>query len=185
MLTPEEGKSLLKVARSAIECYFRKRPLVLPKEQAPTLWERRGAFVTLNDAMGNLRGCIGRVESKDPLIQTVSQMAVEAAFNDPRFLPLREEELPTVSLEVSALSPLSKIRHEEELEVGRDGLLIQRGFASGLLLPQVATENRWTREEFLSYACIKAGLPGQAWKEKETEIYRFTAEIFSEGAHRG
>ncbi len=140
--------------------------------------------MTLHKEKGELRGCIGRLEPTEPLMQTVSQMAVEAAFRDPRFSPLREEEWEEVSLEVSVLSDMRKIQDIREIVVGRDGLLIQQGAASGLLLPQVATENRWTRELFLAYTCRKALLPEGAWKEAGTEIYTFTAEIFSErGSH--
>jgi len=178
-MTQEEGMLLLKIARSAIEAHLSQHPFVLPEVRNPALWERRGAFVTLN-TKGHLRGCIGRVEPTTPLIQTVSQMAMEAAFNDPRFMPLRKEELSSVALEVSVLSLLKKIHDVGEVKVGRDGLLIQRDFASGLLLPQVAREFHWSKEEFLTQTCIKAGLESEAWKEEKTEIHTFTAEVFSE-----
>ena len=179
MITPENGILLLKMARSAIESHLHHRPAALPKEENPALWEKRGAFVSLKKGE-ELRGCIGRVEPTEPLIKTVSHVAVEAAFNDPRFTPLKEEELQKVSLEVSVLSPLTKVRGLEEIQVGRDGLLVHRGFATGLLLPQVAIENRWSKEEFLTYTCFKAGLPGGAWKEEGTDLYTFVAEVFSE-----
>ena len=178
-MTQEEGILLLKVARSAIEAHLSQRPFVLPEVRNPLFLEKRGIFVTLN-AKGNLRGCIGRLEPTTPLIETVSQMALEAAFNDPRFLPLRGEELPSVLLELSIISTVKKIHEIKEIQVGRDGLLIQRGVASGLLLPQVATVYHWTKEEFLTHTCLKAGLSTDAWKEGGTEIFTFTAEIFSE-----
>lgn len=181
-MTPEEGKLLLQVARSAIESHFQQKKPLLPTTQSAGLLEKRGAFVTLHKRKGELRGCIGRLEPQGPLVQTVSEMAIEAAFHDPRFAPLRKEEWKEVSLEVSVLSDMRKIQDIREIVVGRDGLLIQRGAASGLLLPQVATENRWTRDLFLAYTCRKALLPEGAWKEAGTEIYTFTSEIFSEGS---
>ena len=173
---------LLEVARSAIGTHLRHKSLRPPETENPLFLEKRGVFVTLHDAAGELRGCIGRVAATEPLIETVSQMAIEAAFHDPRFFPLKEEELEKVSLEISVLSELRKMNSPDGIEVGRDGLLIQRGAASGLLLPQVATENGWDRQTFLTYTCRKAGLPADAWKEKETELYTFTAEILSERA---
>lgn len=179
-MTQEEGTLLLKVARSAIEHFLKNKPPLLLDKNYPHLLEKRGAFVTLTKE-GKLRGCIGRIDASHPLTETVSQMAIEAAFNDPRFAPLRREELPIVLLELSILSPLKKLTDPQTIQVGRDGLLIQQGFASGLLLPQVAKEYHWTREEFLENTCYKAGLPAEAWKEEGTELYTFTAEIFSEG----
>lgn len=183
-MTQEEGTLLLKVARSAIESHLRRAHFSLPKTVSQALREKRGAFVTLHSG-GRLRGCIGRVIPTEPLMQTVSLMAAEAAFNDPRFLPLTPEELPGVSLEVSVLSPLRRLRNPQEIEVGKTGLLIQKGPSSGLLLPQVAQECHWTREEFLTQTCHKAGLPGEAWKEKGIEIFGFQAEIFSEEGSNG
>ena len=182
-MTREEGALLLKAARSAIEAHLRDQVPSLPETENPALLEKRGAFVTLHDVGGDLRGCIGRVASTEALIQTVSQMAVEAAFHDPRFLPLKKEELESVSLEISVLSQVRRMNDLHDIEVGRDGFLIQKGFASGLLLPQVAAENGWNRETFLAHACMKAGLPPAAWKEEDAEIYTFSAEIFSEGTH--
>lgn len=179
MFTQTEGALLLKVARSAIESHLHHRPVVLPKEEKPVLWEKWGVFVTLKKRE-ELRGCIGRIEPTEPLIKAVSHVALEAAFNDPRFAPLREEELEGLSLEVSILSPLRKVRHPEEIQVGRDGLLVHKEFSSGLLLPQVAVESRWTREEFLTYTCLKAGLPATSWREEGVDFYTFTAEVFSE-----
>ena len=180
-MTQEEGALLLKVARTAIEHHLAQK-LPPPLDQKnPHLWEKRGAFVTLMKE-GRLRGCIGRIEGTYPLIETVSQMAIAAAFNDPRFAPLQVEEFPFILLEVSVLSPLVQVKDPLTIQVGGDGLLVQRGFFSGLLLPQVAKEYHWTREEFLANTCYKAGLPAEAWKEKETELYTFTTEIFSEEA---
>ena len=180
-MTQEEGALLLKVARTAIERRLsQKRPPPL-NQTDPHLLEKRGAFVTLMKE-GKLRGCIGRIEGTHPLIETISQMAIEAAFNDPRFTPLKKEEFPLLLLEVSVLSPLQKVTDPQAIQVGRDGLLVQKGFFSGLLLPQVAQEYHWTREEFLANTCYKAGLPAETWKEKDATLYTFTAEIFSEEA---
>ncbi len=126
-----------------------------------------------------LRGCIGTIEPLNPLYETVAEMAIASAVRDPRFPPLSLEELPFVTIEISVLSPLEKVENIEEIETGKHGLLVRRGFFSGLLLPQVATEYGWDRETFLEHTCLKAGLPPSAWQDERTEIYKFTAEVFS------
>ena len=180
-ITPEDGKTLLQAARTAIARHLQQKrdPLFDEERFKKSLWEKRGVFVTLTQE-GRLRGCVGYLEPSQPLIRAVAQVAVEAAFHDPRFLPLKEEEWPAVSLEISVLSPMVQVTDFSAIQVGRDGLLVRKGVASGLLLPQVASEYRWTREEFLTQTCLKAGLSTGAWKEKKTRVYSFTAEIFSE-----
>lgn len=182
-MTREEGEALLKIARSAIERELGKESDAVSAKAPPELLRKQGAFVTLRKE-GMLRGCIGRIEATEPLIQTVSQMAFEAAFHDPRFPPLEQEELSGVLLEVSVLSPLKKIQNIQEIRLGKDGLLIRKGPHVGLLLPQVASEQKWGLETFLSHTCLKAGLRPETWKDKETEIFTFTAEIFSEKPSR-
>ena len=142
--------------------------------------QEMGAFVTLHKE-GQLRGCIGNLVGQQPLYLTVRDMAVEAAVDDPRFPPVKLEELKDIEIEISALSPLKKIESADEIKMGIHGVLLRRGFNSGVFLPQVATETGWSKEDFLSELCSqKAGLPPLAWKDKSTEIYIFTAEVFSE-----
>ena len=180
MLSSEDKRVLLEIAHKAIEHQLfgsRSQPII-PK--SPSLLAQKGVFVTLVKE-GDLRGCIGRVEPQHPLFQTVSEMAQAAAFNDPRFPPLTVSELPQITIEISVLSPLGRLTNVDALQIGRDGLVVRRGFSSGLLLPQVASQNRWSAEEFLSQVCFKAGLPMDAWQEPGTELFTFSAEVFSEG----
>ena len=105
-------------------------------------------------------------------------MAVEAAFHDPRFMPLRSDELDDIKIEISVLTPLQKVYSTDEIEIGKHGIVVARNGSMGLLLPQVATEYKWGRTEFLEHCCLKAGLPREMWKDKETEIYIFSADVF-------
>jgi AmmeMemoRadiSam system protein A len=143
------------------------------------LLEKRGAFVTLTKN-GSLRGCIGYIQPVTPLYKAVSDMAIAASTRDPRFSPVAQGELGDIHIEISVLSPLRLIVDTNEIEIGKHGLFMTRGNNSGLLLPQVATQQGWNREEFLRQTCVKAGLPAQAWKDKGTQIYTFSAQIFSE-----
>jgi AmmeMemoRadiSam system protein A len=127
---------------------------------------------------GNLRGCIGYVRGYLLFHETVKEMAIQAAFNDPRFEPVTRDEWKDMDFEISVLTPMKKIEDVDEIEVGIHGLYIEKGVHSGLLLPQVATEQRWDRTEFLEYTCYKAGLPKDAWKSKDTDIYIFSADVF-------
>lgn len=179
-LNKEERQQLLSIARKSIEEYLSKGRIPSFTISSPTLKEKRGAFVTLKKA-GMLRGCIGLIYPIKPLYQTVAEMAVAAAVDDPRFPPLSLEELSLVEIEISVLSPLEKVQSIEEIQVGEHGLYIRNGPFAGLLLPQVATEYNWDRETFLQHTCLKAGLPPSAWKDEDTEIYKFTAEVFAEG----
>ncbi|MCS7280970.1 MAG: AmmeMemoRadiSam system protein A [Desulfobacterota bacterium] len=175
-LTDEERKILKEIARSAIERkLFGKstKEINIPE----SLTEKRGAFVTLKKG-GELRGCIGYIRGYLPLHKTVEEVAVEAAFHDPRFPPLSKEEWKDIELEISVLSPMRKIKTIEEIEVGKHGLYIEMQGASGLLLPQVALEYGWDRTEFLEHTCYKAGLPKDAWKSDKANIYVFSAEVF-------
>lgn len=138
-----------------------------------------GAFVTLRKG-GKLRGCIGNIISDRPLSETICDMSVSAAFRDPRFTPLSKDELDNISIEISILSPLEKVEHISKIKQGRDGLYVKNGFYSGLLLPQVATEQNWDRETFVNQTFKKAGLDSSYRDDENTEIYSFTAEVFSE-----
>jgi AmmeMemoRadiSam system protein A len=179
MLSIEEKKSLLALARNTIKGRLEgiDPPRYVPP--GPVLEEPRGAFVTIHKK-GSLRGCIGIVEAIKPLWQTVREMAVASAFQDPRFPPLEKNEYDEIDIEISAMSPLKKVDSVDEIEVGKHGIIIKRGFQQGLLLPQVAMEQRWDRDTFLQHTCYKAGLRGECWKKKGTEIFIFSAEVFSE-----
>lgn len=141
--------------------------------------EECGAFVTLRKE-GNLRGCIGNIISDRPLVETIREMSAAAAFRDPRFMPLSSNELDLISIEISVLTPLKKVDNIESIKIGRDGLYVRKGFHSGLLLPQVATEQGWNKETFIEHTFLKAGLSPDAINDEETEIFSFSAEVFSE-----
>jgi AmmeMemoRadiSam system protein A len=180
MLSKEERQKLLVIARNSIQTYLKTGKKLELAEADPVLIKEMGAFVTLHKH-GELRGCIGNLIGQQPLYLTVRDMAVEAAVGDPRFSPVTLEELKDIEIEISALSPLKRIESADEIKMGIHGVLLRRGFNSGVFLPQVATETGWSKEEFLSQLCSqKAGLPPLAWKDKSTEIYIFTAEVFSE-----
>jgi AmmeMemoRadiSam system protein B/AmmeMemoRadiSam system protein A len=179
-LTSEEKVHLLKIARDVVETHCRGGKPPKPEVDSPTLNERRGAFVTLHKD-GKLRGCIGHIRAQKPLIKTIVEMAEAAAFQDPRFPPVTSEELGQLEYEISVLTPLRRIKDVEEIQVGIHGIYMKRGVSSGLLLPQVATEWGWDRTTFLEHTCTKAGLPEDAWKDKKTEIYIFSADVFSPG----
>ena len=182
MLNQEQRNQLLRIARDAIQAVLDgRRPELDPATLDEDLRRPAGAFVTLRTKDGHdLRGCIGSIQAVAPLAQSVLSNAVNAAFQDPRFFPLRREELKDVELEISVMSPIETVRDVEEIEVGRDGLIISRGGRAGLLLPQVATEYDWDRDTFLSQTCVKAGLPPDAWRGGNCRIERFSAEVFSE-----
>lgn len=172
-------KELLLLSRKSIESKF-KGPLVDHLlEQYPILSEKRGAFVTLKKH-GQLRGCIGYIIPYKSLYETIIDMAQAAAFRDPRFRPVSLEELKEIDIEISILSEMIKIEDTSEIEIGRDGLMIEHPHGSGVLLPQVAEEYHWDLETYLRQICIKAGLSHQAWKDKDTVLYRFSAEVFGE-----
>lgn len=178
-LTTDEKKYLLRVARDSIEGALKSKPAPLPDSAAKSLNELCGAFVTLH-LHGELRGCIGYIEPRFPLRETVQEVAQKAALEDPRFPPLTMKELVSVEIEISVLSPLKKVPNVEEIVVGTHGLVIDAGYTRGLLLPQVATEWGWDRDQFVSQTCRKAGLQKDAWKQKGVTIYSFTSTVFSE-----
>lgn len=178
-LTAQEREVLKDIARKAIEARLHGTdpPRIDGDRLTEGLGRKRGAFVTLK-IQGRLRGCIGQIVGRHSLAETVARMAEAAAFQDPRFPPLRAEEWPRVRLEISALTPLRRIGNPGEIQVGVHGLYIRKGWRSGLLLPQVAVEYGWDRQAFLEHTCQKAGLPPDAWKDSDTEIYVFSAEVF-------
>jgi AmmeMemoRadiSam system protein A len=180
MLNNKQKKVLLEIARGSIETYLKTNKKLEVSESDPVLLQEMGAFVTLRER-GALRGCIGNLVGSKPLYLTVRDMAVEAATGDPRFQPVQLKEVKSLEIEISALSPLEKVASADGIQLGKHGVIIKQGFRNGVFLPQVADETGWTKEEFLSNLCEhKAGLSPLAWKDKATEIYIFTATVFSE-----
>ena len=169
---------LLALARETIQCRLDGRPLPSPEPSDQNLLEPRGAFVTLK-IEGRLRGCIGHVSGVVPLWRAVRDNAVAAAFEDPRFSQLRAEEMDHIHIEISALTPLQRVDFHDVV-VGRDGILLERGQARGLLLPQVASEFGWDRDTFLDRTCRKAGLEPGCWRHPDTAISTFSAQVFGE-----
>lgn len=176
-LSEEEKETLKSIAHEAIQGRCLGKTIPHSEVESAKLQELRGAFVTLRKA-GELRGCIGMIEGRSPLHETIRSMAVQAAFADPRFSPLKPEELDQITMEISVLTPLVRIHDPSEIQIGKHGLYIRKGYYSGLLLPQVATEQNWDRSAFLEWTCRKAGLSPQAWKDPEAELYIFSADIF-------
>jgi AmmeMemoRadiSam system protein A len=175
-MTPEEERSrLLAIARAALVGHIVRRATPLPDDLSGRLG---GAFVTLHKH-GELRGCIGHIDASQHLAEVVRRCAVAACSADPRFPPVSAAELPHLEIELSLLGPLQSVMSSEDIELGRDGLLVEKGGRRGLLLPQVATEQCWDRETFLAQACRKAGLPPDAWKNGAA-VWRFEAEVFGE-----
>ena len=173
----EESKhELLRLARSAIVLFVQDQAVIRYSPQSPELLVERGVFVTLKKN-GMLRGCIGFVEPPGPLHLTVAQAAIYASVKDPRFNPVVPDELDTISIEISILTPMRRIDNPTRVQLGKHGLFIKSGGKSGLLLPQVPVENGWSKTTFLEQACLKAGLPKKAWKS-DAEIYVFEAVVF-------
>jgi AmmeMemoRadiSam system protein A len=176
----EHEQSLLKVARDSVSAAVRKETLVSVRSDDAKLNEHCGCFVTLKNNEA-LRGCIGQFTSEKPLIKLVSEMAVASATNDPRFLvdPIKADELESLDVEISVLSPLKRTDDPLSLRFGVDGIYIKKGNRSGCFLPQVATETGWTKEQFLTHCCVqKAGLSADAWRESDVQVYLFTADVF-------
>ncbi len=184
-LTDEEQKMLLLLARKTISEYLSrdknpKHPAYQELERmGDKLMRKRGVFVSLHKN-GMLRGCIGTFSSRRAMVDNIKEMAVSAAFHDPRFPPVRGEELTSIEIEISVLTTLRKIEDIESIEVGRHGIFITCRGASGVLLPQVAAEHGWDRETFLGHTCQKAGLVWDAWRQPDTGIEIFEAEIFGD-----
>ena len=175
-----QKKALLKVARDTVEAVVNRQSLLRPESDDPALNAPCGCFVTLKNR-GRLRGCIGQFISDKPLIELVAEMAKSSATGDPRFFadPITPDELIHLDIEISVLSPLKLTDDPLSLRLGVDGIYIKKGRTSGCFLPQVATETGWSKEDFLSYCCEhKAGLAPDAWKNPDTKVYLFTAEVF-------
>jgi len=174
-VSDEDRIKLHQIARDAIMARLHGESFRPPVIES--LDKKRGLFVTI-DLDGRLRGCIGQIRARRPLYEAVAEMAQAAAFEDPRFAPLSEAEAERIEIEISVLTPLKRVHDFEEIQVGRDGLMIKLEMNSGLLLPQVAAEYAWDRVEFLEQTCLKAGLAKNSYKDKLAEVYRFAAEVF-------
>jgi AmmeMemoRadiSam system protein A len=179
-LTMEHKKTLIKIARQSITNAVKGRKTPDYRIDDKTLNSAGGAFVTIHDNRGSLRGCIGNIISERPLWETVRNMALESALRDPRFPPVSPGQLDDINIEISVLSPLKRIKNLQEIEVGKHGLFIKKDFYQGLLLPQVATEYGWNRIQFLEQTCYKAGLSGNCYRQESCEIYIFSAVVFGE-----
>jgi AmmeMemoRadiSam system protein A len=193
MMTPEERQALIAIARASIARGFEERGFPSPapagalqhgasEHSSGRLGQKGGAFVTIRKD-GELRGCIGYIESALPLWRVVAEVADKAAFEDPRFEPLEPDEFRGMSIEVSVLSVPERMASAEDIVVGEHGLIIEFGGRRGLLLPQVATEYGWDRDRFLEHVCRKAGLPPDAWRDPGAAVYLFRAEIVEEAHH--
>jgi MEMO1 family protein len=182
-LNGEEKKTLLTMARKTLEEYLKtgKAPEFFKDTPVPeNLKKEAGMFVTLRKNH-DLRGCIGYIVGREPLYHAVSELAISSATRDPRFPPVKFEELKHIHIEISVMSPLRKVQSADEIVLGTHGVYVKKGFYSGIFLPQVATETGWDKETFLRQLCAgKAGLPQDAWKDKDTELQVFTADIFEE-----
>jgi AmmeMemoRadiSam system protein A len=179
-MNESQKKTLLKIARDSVQAVITAKPLPKPVSDAPELNAHCGCFITLKNS-GQLRGCIGQFTSDKPLIELIVEMAKASATGDPRFSsnPITADELDELDVEISVLSPLTKTADPLSLRLGVDGIYIIKGRNSGCFLPQVVEETGWTKEEFFSYCCShKAGLPPDAWKDPDTEVYLFTADVF-------
>jgi len=176
-MSSEEKQLLLEIAREAIISYVENGTIPQREINIGNLRLKQGCFVCVK-IDGVLRGCIGNFISDKPLYELVQEMAVSAATKDPRFYPMKKDDLQVFDLEISVLSPLRKIASVEEIEVGVHGLYLEKNFSRGVLLPQIATEYGWDRDTFLNQTSLKAGLSGDGWREG-ADIYVFSAEVFS------
>jgi uncharacterized protein len=181
MTSDADRARLLQLARDAIVAHISR--FAEPALSIEGVFARRGgAFVTLH-THGSLRGCIGHVEADEPLGYVIPRCAISAATQDPRFATVGPGELADLDIELSLLGPLEPIAGPADIEIGRHGLIVERGWSRGLLLPQVASEWKWDAETFLTHTCRKAGLRDDAWK-RGAKLWRFEAEVFGEGRER-
>ena len=194
-LTQEEGEFLIHLARNTVKQYLQnEKKLERLKDTPKKLFEHCGVFVTINNVRSGekeLRGCIGYPYPTIPLVEAVIDSAINAATQDPRFEPLSLRELDRVVFEVSVLTPPEPVEvanpkeYVKQIKVGEDGLIIEKGFYKGLLLPQVPVEWGWCEEEFLCQCCVKAGLPPDSWLTKGVKLSKFKAIIFEEETPNG
>ena len=195
MYSDDDGIFLVKLARQTAEDFVQhQKKTEIPANTSDQLRVESGVFVTLKYLHGDkavLRGCIGRPYPTLPLVEATIDAAVDSAVNDPRFSPVKPEELDTIIVELSVLTPPKKLEYSDPkellnlIEIGRDGLIVSKGGQRGLLLPQVPMEWGWDVKEFLEHTCNKAWLPVNAWMDPKTEFHSFQAEIFGEVTPRG
>lgn len=178
-LTEQEQKSLLGIARNTLNTYIKNGKVPEAKALTPRLAERRGAFVTLHES-GELRGCIGYIEAVKPLYQAVSDMAIAASTEDPRFPPVGPQELSKIDIEITVLSPMRPVASPDSVVVGKHGVVIKKSGCSAVFLPQVPVEEGWDRDTYLCQLCLKARLPKDAWQSKDAQLYVFTGQVFGE-----
>jgi len=190
-LSNEDGEILVKTARQVVTEYLKNRTKIKLEQTFESNFSyNSGVFVTLNNQMG-LRGCVGFALPDKKLYNALVDAAISAATEDPRFPPVTAKELEEITFEVTVLTPPEVIHvsdtkeYPSQIKVGKDGLIVKRGFNSGLLLPQVPIEYRWTEEEFLGYTCEKAGLPRDCWRDKETQVQKFEGIVFKEEMPKG
>jgi AmmeMemoRadiSam system protein A len=175
----EEGRKLLAAARLELQRHFGLAPDAPVESGVEWLLPLGGVFATL-ELEGELRGCIGYFHRGEDVLALARRAVVAAALDDPRFGQVSRGEVPRLAISLTVLAPPEPVHDPSELEIGRDGLLIEQGSARGLLLPQVAAKRGWSREEFLQETCRKAGLPLDAWRDAETRVCRFEAMHFAE-----
>jgi len=190
-LSNEDGEILVKTARQVVTEYLKNRTKIKLEQTFESNFSyNSGVFVTLNNQIG-LRGCVGFALPDKKLYNALVDAAISAATEDPRFPPVTAKELEEITFEVTVLTPPEVIHvsdtkeYPSQIKVGKDGLIVKRGFNSGLLLPQVPIEYRWTEEEFLGYTCEKAGLPKDCWRDKETQVQKFEGVVFKEEMPKG
>jgi len=184
MLSEEDGLFSLKLARDTIEKFVKNQDVEKPTEYPEALNKKHGIFCTITKN-GNLRGCIGVPYPVMPLIKAIMSAAVSSCGEDPRFRPVRKAELKDIKIEISILTEPELIDAKgegylEKIKIGEDGLIIQYGPYSGLLLPQVATEQGWDQKQFLDNICMKAGMSEGMWRETNVKLFKFQAQIFKE-----
>jgi len=190
-ISNEDGEILVKTARRVVTEYLNSRTKAKLDEKFEASFSfNSGVFVTLNNQRG-LRGCVGYPLPDKKLYNALVDAAIDSATEDPRFPSVNAQELEEITFEVTVLTPPEVIHvsdtkeYPSQIKVGRDGLIVKRGFNSGILLPQVPIEYRWTEEEFLSHTCEKAGLPKDCWRDKETQVQKFEGVVFKEEAPKG
>lgn len=180
MLNKKQKQELLKTCRKAIENYLKYQKKAVFQSADAKLQKRRGVFVSLKNKENKLRGCIGLLKSDLPLLQQTVEMAIAAAFFDPRFEPLKENELKDIIIEISILSKLKKINDWRKIKLGKEGVMLKKNEHCGVFLPQVAKEENWDLETFLQNLCLyKAALPPFCYRDPQVKIYTFTTETFS------
>ncbi len=177
MLDNEQRSTLLGLARQVITSNFDGATTSLPTD--PVFQKKHGLFVSLH-LNGDLRGCIGSIRGYKSLAQSVVEMARAAAFQDPRFLPVKSDEISHLKIEISILSEMIPVTDPDQIVIGRDGLYLEHPKGSGLLLPQVPVEWNWDKDAFLRHICRKAGVPERSWQDPNARLSRFTAEVFHE-----